>query len=120
MPIMQASWTLFWMNPLHLICIGVSGGSGNLASYLAGQKGRNLRFFTEHIHSPDYFGFKSLFKTGDLFGLQYIYGELTRAGGKDPLDFPAFMRNPTEYEAVVTNAFDRKTGILWARHDETR
>ena len=89
-------------------CIGVSGGSGNLASYLAGQKGRNLRFFTEHIHSPDYFGFKSLLKTGDLFGLQYIYGELTRAGGKDPLDFPAFMRNPTEYEAVVTNALTGK------------
>ena len=36
-------------------CIGVSAGSGNLASYLAGQKGRNLRFFTDHIHSPEYF-----------------------------------------------------------------
>lgn len=60
-------------------CIGVSGGSGNLVSYLAGQRGRNLRFFTDHIHSPDYFGLKSLLKTGDLFGLKYIYGDLTRA-----------------------------------------
>lgn len=85
-------------------CIGVSGGSGNLASYLAGQKGRNLRFFTDHIHSPDYFGLKSLFKTGDLFGLKYIYGELTRAEGKDPLDFPALKNNPAQYEIVVTNA----------------
>lgn len=85
-------------------CIGASAGSGNLASYLAGQRERNLRFFTEHIHSSNYFGLKSLLKTGDLFGLKYIYGELTRAAGKDPLDFPAFMRNPTEYEAVVTNA----------------
>ena len=25
-------------------CIGVSGGSGNVASYVAGQRGRNLRF----------------------------------------------------------------------------
>ena len=58
-------------------CIGVSGGAGNLATYLAGQRGRNLRFFTEHIHSPDYFGLKRLLKTGDLFGLQYIYGTLT-------------------------------------------
>ena len=89
-------------------CIGVSGGSGNLASYLAGQRGRNLRFFTEHIHSPDYFGLKSLLKTGDLFGLKYIYGELTRAQGKDPLDFPALMKNPAEYEIVVTNA---RTGL---------
>lgn len=85
-------------------CIGASAGAGNLASYLAGQDGRNLRFFTDHIHSPDYFGLKSLLKTGSLFGLQYIYGDLTRAGGKDPLDFPAFCKNPTEYQVVVTNA----------------
>lgn len=85
-------------------CIGVSGGSGNLASYLAGQRGRNLRFFTEHIHSPKYFGLRSLLKTGDLFGLKYIYGELTRREGEDPLDFPALMKNPAEYEIVVTNA----------------
>ncbi len=78
-------------------CIGVSGGSGNVASYLAGQRGRNLRFFTDHIHSPDYFGLKSLLKTGDLFGLEYIYGDLTRRDGEDPLDFPALMKNPSEY-----------------------
>lgn len=85
-------------------CIGVSGGSGNLASYLAGQKGRNLRFFTEHIHDKEYFGLNSLLKTGNLFGLSYIYGTLTNSGGKDPLDFPALMKNPAEYEVVVTNA----------------
>lgn len=85
-------------------CIGASAGAGNLASYLAGQRERNLRFFTRHIHSPYYFGWKSLVKTGDLFGLKYIYGELTRAGGTDPLDFPAFRDNPTQYQAVVTNA----------------
>ncbi len=89
-------------------CVGVSAAAGNLASYLAGQRGRNLRFFTEHIHSPDYFGLRSLLKTGDLFGLQYIYGELTRSGGKDPLDFATFQSNPTEYEAVVTNALTGK------------
>ena len=85
-------------------CIGVSGGAGNVASFVAGQRGRNIRFFTEHIHSPQYFGVKSLLKTGNLFGLQYIYGELTNSTGKDPLDFPAIMKNPAEYEVVATNA----------------
>ena len=85
-------------------CIGVSGGSGNLASYLAGQKGRNLRFFTEYIHDKEYFGIKSLLKTGNLFGLSYIYGTLTNSDGRDPLDFSALMKNPAEYQAVVTNA----------------
>ena len=97
-------------------CIGVSAGLGNLASYLAGQRGRNLRFFTEHIHSPEYFGWKSLVKTGDLFGLRYIYGALTQAGGKDPLDFPAFLSNPTVYEAVVTNAITGKPEYFGQEH----
>ena len=85
-------------------CIGVSGGAGDLASYLAGQRGRNLRFFTQHIHDPDYFGLRSLRKSGDLFGLRYIYGTLTNSTGKDPLDFPALMANPAQYRVVVTNA----------------
>ncbi|MBU5433262.1 patatin family protein [Intestinimonas sp. MSJ-38] len=88
-------------------CIGVSAGSGNLASYLAGQKGRNLRFFTDHIHSPEYFGIKSVVKTGELFGMQYIYGKLSCAAGEDPLNYPALLENPAEYQVVVTNA---KTG----------
>lgn len=50
-------------------CIGASGGFGNLASYLAGQRGRNLRFLTEHIHNPGYLGLRSFLKTGNLFGL---------------------------------------------------
>lgn len=89
-------------------CIGVSGGSGNLASYLSGQRGRNLRFFTEHIYNPGYFGLRSFLKTGDLFGLQYIYGTLTNSMGKDPLDFPTLKNNPVEYEVVVTNALTGK------------
>ena len=88
-------------------CIGVSGGSGNLASYLAGQKGRNLRFYTEHIHDKGYFGLGSLLKTGNLFGLSYIYGPLINSGGKDPLSFPARMKIPAQFQVVVTNA---KTG----------
>lgn len=33
-------------------CIGASGGSGNLASYLAGQRGRNLRFLRSIFTAP--------------------------------------------------------------------
>lgn len=47
-------------------------------------------------------------KTGDLFGLQYIYGSLTNSMGKYPLDFPALKNNPAEYEVVATNALTGK------------
>lgn len=85
-------------------CIGVSAGSANVASYLAGQRGRNLRFYTDHIGEPGYFGAKSYLTTGDLFGLHYIYGTLTNSDGADPLDFPAIVRNPAAYCVVATDA----------------
>ena len=57
-------------------CIGVSAGAANTLSYLAGQRGRNLRFYTEHLSDPRYLSVHSLIRTGSLFGLQYIYGTL--------------------------------------------
>ena len=84
--------------------IAVSAGAANAASYLAGQRGRNLRFYTDWTHDPAYFGLKSYLKTGNLFGLHYIYADLTNSTGKDPLDFPALLANPTEYWMVVTDA----------------
>jgi len=85
-------------------CIGVSAGCANIASYLAGQRERNLRFYTEHLKDPRYFGAKSLLKTGDLFGLDYIYSTLTNSDGKDALGFQEILRNPAEFEIVATNA----------------
>lgn len=83
--------------------IGVSAGAANAASYLAGQKERNRRFYTKHSQSPDYFGVKSFLKTGNLFGLDYIYGTLTQKGGVDPLDLEALKENPTEFEFPATD-----------------
>ena len=36
-------------NDIHFdYCMGISAGSANLSSYLAGQRGRNVRFYTEY------------------------------------------------------------------------
>ncbi len=85
-------------------CIGVSAGSANLASYLAKQPGRNKRFYTTHITSPEYFGIKSYLKTRNLFGLDYIYGSLSNSGGGDPLDYETLKANKSEYYVVATDA----------------
>ena len=84
--------------------IGVSAGSANVASFLAGQRERNLRYYTDWIKDPGYFGIKSFIKTGNLFGLQHIYGDMTNSTGVDPIDFPALSANPTEYWIVATDA----------------
>lgn len=96
-------------------CIGVSAGSANIASYLAGQRGRNLRFYTDHIHEPGYFGIRSFLKTGDLFGLRYIYGTLTNSDGADYLDYEKMMENPSELVAVATNARTGKPAYFYKK-----
>ena len=55
--------------------IGVSAGAANSASFLAGQRERNMRYYTEHVQDPRYISVRSLLKTGSLFGL-HIFMEL--------------------------------------------
>ncbi|MCR4587902.1 MAG: patatin family protein [Lachnospiraceae bacterium] len=88
-------------------CIGVSAGAANTASFLAGQRDRNRRFYTEHIHEDGYFGLKNYLKNRNLFGLRYIYGTLSNSDGGDPLDLKQIMVNPADFVIVATNA---KTG----------
>jgi len=89
--------------------IGVSAGSANGISFVAKQHGRSLRFYTDHIHDPGYFGVKPLIEQGGIFGLDYIYGDLSSSKGKDPLDYETFAANPTDYEAVATDAATGKS-----------
>ncbi len=89
------------------LAVGVSAGASCTASYIAEQYDRNRRFFVEHVNNPNYLGIHSLLKTGSLFGLDYIYSEITNSDGEDPLDYDTFINSPVEYYAVATDA---KTG----------
>ncbi|MBQ7506647.1 MAG: patatin family protein [Lachnospiraceae bacterium] len=84
--------------------IGVSAGAACMASFLAGQEDRNRRFFVEHVLDPQYIGFSNYRKTGNYFGLEYIYKELANSDGADPLDYEALQSNPTEFFVVATDA----------------
>ncbi len=88
--------------------IGVSAGAANAVSYLAGQRERNLRYYTIHVTDPDYFGWRPFLKHGDLFNLHHIYGDMTNSGGADPLDYEAMMANPAEFKVAATDAVTGK------------
>lgn len=100
-------------------CIGVSAGAANTLSYLAGQRGRNLRFYTEHLDDPRYLSVRSLLRTGNLFGLQYIYGTLTNSDGADPIDYDAIMKNPAEFYMPATDAVTGKA-TYFSKYDIVR
>lgn len=85
-------------------CLGVSAGSANLISYLARQRGRNWKFYTDYAFRKEYMSLKHMVKTGSYIDLDYIYTTLSGPGGEDPVDLAAFNRSEARYEAVVTDA----------------
>ena len=103
------------------IAIGVSAGSANVCSYVAGQIGRNYMFYREYSSRPEYMSMQNLIKTGSYINMDYIYSTLSNSDGEYPLDFEAFDASDQEMIVVATNAitgkpayFDRK----WMRENQ--
>lgn len=87
--------------------IGVSAGSANVISYIAGQKRRNYLFYTEYPFRKEYMSFRNLVLKKSYLDLDYIYGTLSNSVGENPLDYQSILKSTTDFIAVATNA---KTG----------
>ena len=84
--------------------IGVSAGSANLISYAAGQRGRNLRFYTEYGRRRQYAGIGNFLFKKTFVDLDYVYSTLSNSDGENPLDYFAAIASPMEFVAVATEA----------------
>lgn len=85
------------------VCIGVSAGSANIASFLAKQKGRNYRFFAQYASRKEYMGFYEFIKNGSYINLDYIYSYLSNSDSEDPLDFDMMTQSDSEFIIVATD-----------------
>ena len=99
--------------------IGVSAGGANIISYLAGQRGRNYRFYTEYSLRKEYMGVGRFLKTGNYIDLDYIYGTLTNSDGEDPLDYDAVMNSDIDMCIVATDA-ESGEAVYYAKKDYKR
>lgn len=90
------------------LAFGISAGSANIASYVAGQKGRNYMFYREYSGRPEYMSWKNYWETGSYIDMDYIYGTLSNSDGENPLDYQALVDSPTEMYTVCTNALTGK------------
>lgn len=88
--------------------IGVSAGSANLVTFLARQRGRSYKFYTEYAFRKEYASLGNFLRTGSYVDLDYAYGTLSNEGGEYPLDFKAFRENPCDFICV---ACDARTGL---------
>ena len=89
-------------------CIGVSAGSANVASFLAGQKGRNFRYYTQYSLRKEYMGMGNFVRLHNYVNLQYSYGALSNSDGEDPLDYAAMRENPAQFLIVAEEAVSGK------------
>ena len=101
--------------------VGVSAGSANIASYMARQPRRNLRFYTEYPRRRAYMGVCNFLRRHSFLNLDYIYSALSNSDGECPLDYPMMRSSRMEYYAVATNANNGKAryfGINSIRQDQ--
>lgn len=90
-------------------CLGVSAGSANLISFVCGQRGRNLEFYSNYALRKEYMSVSNFVKTGSYIGLDYIFSTLCNSDGEYPLDFEHFKQSDIRYRAAATRASDGKS-----------
>ena len=86
--------------------IGVSAGASNSASYIAKQKGRNLRLNLNYLKDPRYMGLKNLITKGEYFGMDFLFDDLPNR--LEPMDFDTYNKSDMTYKAVATDCHTGK------------
>lgn len=81
--------------------IGVSAGAVFGCNYKSGQIGRVLRYNIKYCRDPRYCSFRSLIKTGNLFGKDFCYRKLPEE--LDVFDKETFEKNPMEFYVTCTD-----------------
>ena len=81
--------------------VGVSAGAVFGCNYKSKQIGRTIRYNMKYIKDPRYCSFRSLIKTGDMFGKDFCYNRIPNE--LDKFDNDTFMKNPTKFYVVATD-----------------
>jgi len=83
-------------------CLGVSSGSANIASFVARQKERNFRYYTEHVLKSGFMGMSAFIRGNSFFNLDYIYTTLTNV--IDPIDYETLLASKSIFKVLATHA----------------
>ena len=80
---------------------GVSAGAIHGLSFVSGQPGRSIRYYTKYSRDRRFFSLFSLLTTGSMVGEKFCYHDIPDR--LDPFDYDAFSRSPIEFYAVSTS-----------------
>ena len=94
-------------------CYGVSSGACHATTYLSKQFGRARKIIVNYAHDKRYFSLRSLFKTGNMFGIECIFKTLTHE--LEPYDFETARNNPAKFYVGVINVKTAESEYLLIR-----
>lgn len=81
--------------------IGVSAGATFGCNYISRQIGRTIRYNKKYCRDKHYCSFRSLIKTGDLYGTDFCYDKIPNE--LDPFDNDTFRQSNVDFYVVATD-----------------
>lgn len=89
--------------------LGVSAGSMNLLSYIAGERGRNIKMYRLAAEGNEYLSLSSLVHNGTYMNYDKVAADFYSEEGSDPFNFKAFYSSEKPFVVSTTRANDGMT-----------
>ena len=94
--------------------IAVSAGANNGSDFVAGQSERNKKVLVDYVTDDRYMGFKNLLKSGNFFGMDFLFDELPNR--IEPFDYESFRKAESTFKVGVTECQTGNT--VYFEHNE--
>lgn len=95
--------------------LGVSAGSMNLLSYMAGERGRNIAMYRESATGDNYLSISNLVHTGAYMNYEKVSDDYFGADGGNTFNYGKFFTSDKQFVVSATDASDGKTNYFTRR-----
>lgn len=89
--------------------LGVSAGSMNLLSYIAGERGRNIKIYRSSAEGNEYLGLSNFLQNGAYMNYEKVGEDFYSEDGFDAFDFSAFYSSEKPFVVSATEAESGRT-----------
>lgn len=89
--------------------LGVSAGSMNLLSYIAGERGRNIKIYRSSAEGNEYLGLTNFLQNGAYMNYEKVGEDFYSEEGFDAFDFSSFFTSEKPFVVSTTEAESGRT-----------
>lgn len=100
--------------------LGVSAGSMNLLSYIADERGRNIKMYRMAAEGNEYLSLSSLVHNGTYMNYEKVSEDFYSEDGYDPFNYHAFYSSEKPFVVSATDAEKGRTVYFDRSHMQDR